>query len=262
MNGLTSSSVKLAKIALAGSVALGLVPAVSGTAAAHPIKNRTLTDNRLYGAGPLPATDCRERPVKKADARSAKVYLNEILNCLNRSWTAELKQAGLKQSRVKLTYATKPPAKFCGSKWGDWDAYYCDASRTILIVLRKDLLEEPGDLYLFNLLASKYGEHVQNVTGIYRAWFNTDYRSKAELHEQTRRYSLQSYCFAGASLRSFWKSFRRDREDWDDLLYYLRGWAGKYDGNRKSITYWANEGFKSGDPGTCNPWTAPSSKVA
>lgn len=98
---------KLAKIALAGSVALGLVPAVSGTAAAHPIKNRTLTDNRLYGAGPLPATDCRERPVKKADARSAKVYLNEVLNCLNRSWTAELKQAGLKQSRVKLTYATR-----------------------------------------------------------------------------------------------------------------------------------------------------------
>ncbi|GGO11188.1 neutral zinc metallopeptidase [Microbispora bryophytorum] len=253
---------KLAKIALAGSVALGLVPAVSGTAAAHPIKSRTLTDNRLYGAGALPATDCRERPVKKKDTRSAKAYLNEVLTCLTRSWGAELHQAGLKQSRMKLTYATKAPAKFCGIKWGDWDAYYCDASHTVLIVLRKDLLEEPGDLYLFNLLATKYGEHVQNVAGIFRAWADVHYRSNAELAEQTRRYSLQSYCFAGASLRSFWKSFRRDQEDWDDLLYYLRGWAGKYDGNRKSITYWANEGFKSGDPGACNTWTAPSSKVA
>lgn len=254
---------KLAKIALAGSVALGLVPAVSGTAAAHPINNRTLTDNRLYGAGPLPATDCRERPVKKADARSAKVYLNEVLNCLNRSWTAELKQAGLKQSRVKLTYATEVPAKYCGAKWrkGDWDGYYCDASHTILIVLSKDLLEEPGDLYMFNLLATQYGEHVQNVAGIYRAGMHLGYRNKAERAEQTRRYSVQGSCFAGASLRSVWKSFRRDREDWDDLLYYLRGWAGKYSGSRKSITYWADKGFTSGDPAACNTWTAPSSKV-
>ncbi|MBE3009159.1 neutral zinc metallopeptidase [Microbispora sp. NEAU-D428] len=255
---------KLAKIALAGSVALGLVPAVSGTAAAHPVKNGTLTDNRLYGAGPLPATDCRERPVKKMDVRSAKAYLNEILTCLTDSWTAELTQAGLKKSPVKLTYATKMPAKYCGAKWrkGDWDGYYCDASHTILIVLSKDLLEEPGDLYLFNLLATQYGEHVQNVSGIYRAWYKLDYRNKSELAEQTRRYNLQADCFAGASLRSVWKSFRRDREDWDDLLFYLRGWAGKYNGNRKSITYWANEGFKSGDPGACNTWTAPSSKVA
>ncbi|MEU6425507.1 hypothetical protein ABZ860_06375 [Microbispora sp. NPDC046973] len=255
---------KLATIALAGSMALGLVPAVSGTAAAHPVTSKTLTDNRLYGAGPLPATDCRERPVKKKDARSAKAYLNEMLNCLTRSWGPEFDQAGLKLSRVKLTYATQVPAKYCGAKWrkDDWDGYYCDASHTILIVLSKDLLEEPGDLYLFNLLATQYGEHVQNAAGIYRAWYRLDYGSKAELTEQTRRYSLQSSCFAGASLRSVWKSFRRAHEDWDDLLYYLRGWAGKYSGNRKSITYWANEGFKSGDPMACNTWTAPSSKVA
>ncbi|MEU7936761.1 hypothetical protein [Microbispora bryophytorum] len=255
---------KLAKIALAGTLALGLVPAAPGTAAARPIKSRTLTDNRLYGAGALPVTGCRERPVKKADARSAKGYLNEVLNCLTRSWGAELHRAGLKQSRVKLTYATEVPAKYCGAKWrkDDWDGYYCDASHTILIVLSKDLLEDPGDLYLFNLLATQYAEHVQNVTGIYRAGMHLGYRNKAELAEQLRRYNLQGYCFAGASLRSVWKSFRRDREDWDDLLYFLRGWAGKYGGNRKSVTYWANEGFRSGDPGACNTWTAPSSKVA
>ncbi|GIH59682.1 neutral zinc metallopeptidase [Microbispora siamensis] len=255
---------KLAKIALAGSVALGLLPAVSGTAAAHPVKDKTLTDNRLYSAGPLPDTECRERRVKKADARSAKLYLNEVFACLTDAWTAELDQAGLKQSRVKLTYATKVPAKFCGAKWrkDDWAAYYCDASHTILIVLSKDLLEDPGDLYLFNLLAAKYGEHVQNRAGIYRAWVDLRYRSKAELAEQNRRYSLQADCFAGVSLRSVWKSLRRGREDWDDLLFYVRGWAGKNDGSRKSITYWANEGFKSGDPGACNTWSAPSSKVA
>ncbi|MEU7694671.1 hypothetical protein OHB01_23250 [Microbispora hainanensis] len=255
---------KLAKIALAGTVALGLVPAVTGTAAAQPVKSRTLTDNRLYGAGPLPDTTCRERRVKKGDARSAKLYLNEMLRCLTRTWGTELRRANLKPSPVKLTYATEVPAKYCGDKWrkGDWDGFYCETSRTILIVLSKDLLQEPGDLYLLNLLATNYGEHVQNVTRIYRAWLDLDHRSKAELTEQTRRYSLQSSCFAGASLRSVWKSFRRPREDWDDLLFYLRGWAGTYSGSRKSLTYWANEGFKTGDPASCNTWTAPSSKVA
>ncbi|MFI7032323.1 hypothetical protein ACIBK1_26720 [Microbispora rosea] len=254
---------KLAKIALAGTVALGLVPALTGTAAAHPVKSRTLTDNRLYGAGPLPATACRERPVKKGDARSVKLYLNEALRCLTRTWGTEFRRANLKPSPVKLTYATEVPAKYCGDKWrkGDWDGFYCETSRTILIVLSKDLLRQPGDLYLFNLLATSYGEHVQNVTGMYRASFKLDYRNKAELAEQTRRYSLQNTCFAAASLRSVWKSFRRDPEDWDDLLFYVRGWAGKYSGSRKSITYWATEGFKSGDPGACNTWTAPSSKV-
>ncbi|MEU6409511.1 neutral zinc metallopeptidase [Microbispora sp. NPDC046933] len=255
---------KLAMIALAGSTALGLVPAASVSAAAHPVKDGTLTDNRLYGAGPLPTTACRERPVKKRDVKSAKSYLAGVLECLNRSWAPELDQAGLKQSRVKLTYADKVPAKYCGLKWrkDDWDAYYCDASRTVLMVLSKDLLKEPGDLYLFNLLATKYGEHVQNVAGIYRAWENLRYRSKAELAEQNRRYNLQAHCLAGASLRSVWESLHRPREDWDDLLFYLRGWAGKDGGSRRSITYWAGEGFKSGDPGSCNTWSAPSAKVA
>ncbi|MEV5739775.1 hypothetical protein AB0L30_06925 [Microbispora rosea] len=255
---------KLAKIALAGTVALGLVPALTGTAAAHPVKSRTLTDSRLYGAGPLPATACRERPVKKGDARSVKLYLNEALRCLTRTWGTEFRRANLKPSPVKLTYATEVPAQYCGDKWrkGDWDGFYCETSHTILIVLSKDLLRQPGDLYLFNLLATSYGEHVQNVTGMYRASFKLDYRNKAELAEQTRRYSLQNTCFAAASLRSVWKSFRRDPEDWDDLLFYVRGWAGTYSGSRKSITYWATEGFKSGAPGACNTWTAPSSKVA
>ncbi|MEN3535749.1 neutral zinc metallopeptidase [Microbispora sp. ZYX-F-249] len=255
---------KLAIIALAGSVTLGLVPAVSSPAAAHPIKNSTLTGNRLYKAGPLPTTSCRERPVKKNDSASAKSYLAGVLKCVDRTWTAQLREAGLKRSRMKLTYADKVPAKFCGLKWrkDDFNAYYCDETHTLLIVLSKELLEDPGDLFLFNLVATYYGEHVQNSAGIYRAWINLDSRNKAELAEQNRRYNLQAYCFGGAFIHSVWKSLHRGPEDWDDLLYYLRGWAGKDGGSRKSITYWAGAGFKSGDPGSCNTWAAPSSKVA
>ncbi|WP_214415343.1 hypothetical protein [Sphaerisporangium fuscum] len=253
---------------LAGSVAVGILPAVPASAAAtsaaaYPVKSAALTDNPLYSAGPLPVGKCPEKPVKKLNAGSAKSYLNSVLTCLDDTWSAHLEKAGVKWSKPRVTYVTKAPAKFCQVKWDkDWDAYYCDASRTIQILLSKRLLEEPEDLFLFNLLATYYGEHVQNMAGVFSAWQDMTYRNKSELAEQDRRYSLQNVCFSGAFIGSVWKSLHRSKDEWDDLLYFVRGWESKHDGTRKSLTYWINQGFKSADPGSCNTWSAPSSKVA
>ncbi|MGI5157441.1 neutral zinc metallopeptidase [Microbispora sp. CA-102843] len=247
-------------ITLATATAVALVPAAS--AAARPVKDKALTENALYEAGALPTTACPEKPIKKLDPKSARSYLNGVLACLNRTWARELKAAGLKWSKPKVVYATKAPVRFCGAKWKDWGSFYCEASRTMEIVLDKDLLEEPDDLFLFNLMAELYGEHVQSLVGITRAWEKQPYQNKGELAEQNRRYNLQNSCFSGAFIASVWKSLHRGREDWDDLLFYIRDWAGKNTGSRKSITYWAGQGFATGDPGACNTWTAPSAKVA
>ncbi|WP_161627869.1 neutral zinc metallopeptidase [Microbispora catharanthi] len=251
---------KQSMIALAAATAVAVVPA--GSAAARPVKDKTLTENALYKAGALPTTACREKPIKKLDPKSARSYLNGVLACLNRTWAGELKAAGLKWSTPKVVYATKAPARFCGAKWKDWGSYYCKASRTIEIVLAKDLLEETDDLFLFFLMASLHGEHVQNLGGIARAVNKLPYGSKAEFDEQNRRYYLQNICLASAFVASVWKSLHRGREDWDDLLFYMRDWAGKSTGSRKSVTYWAGQGFATGDPAACNTWTAPSAKVA
>ncbi|MFC7643241.1 hypothetical protein ACFQX6_22170 [Streptosporangium lutulentum] len=153
--------------------------------------------------------------------------------------------------------------KFCGEKWlKGWSSHYCIDSRTILIVLERNLLEEPDDLYLFNLLAMHYGGHVQNVVGIYRAYEKIPYRNKAELAEQRRRYNLQSNCFSGVFIASVWDSLDRTQEDWDDLLVYTREWASTINGTRKTINYWTSRGFKSADLSSCNTWSAASSKVA
>lgn len=247
-------------IALAAATAVAVVPATS--AAARPVKDKTLTENALYKAGALPITACREKPIKKLDPKSARSYLNGVLTCLNRTWARELKAAGLKWSTPKVVYATKAPVKFCGAKWGDWNGYYCKPSRTIEIVLAKDLLEEPDDLFLFFLMALFHAEHVQDLAGVTRAVAKLPYATKAEFAEQNRRYTLQNICFASAFVASVWKSLHRSREDWDDLLFYLRDWAGKNTGSRRSLTQWAGQGFATGDPAACNTWTAPSAKVA
>ncbi|MGW5263820.1 neutral zinc metallopeptidase [Microbispora sp. NPDC004025] len=251
---------KQTMIALASAVAVVLVPAAS--AEARPVKSKTLTQNALYKAGALPVTACPEKPIRKLDPKSARSYLNGVLTCLNRTWAGELKKAGLKWSKPKVTYVTKPPVEFCGVKWDDWGVDYCDASRTMEIVLHKDLLAEPDDLFLFFLMSSLYGEHVQNLAGLTRTVDRLPYASKAEFAEQNRRHLLQNKCLASAFVASVWQSLHRGREDWDDMLSYMREWAGKNTGSRKSITYWAGRGFATGDPGACNTWTAPSAKVA
>jgi predicted metalloprotease len=246
-------------IALAAATAVTLVPATS--AAARPVKDKTLTENALYKARALPTTACREKPIKKLDLKSASGYLNGVLACLNRTWAGEFKAAGLKWSTPKVVYATKAPAKFCGTKWNDWGGYYCDSSHVMEIVLDKDLLGA-DELFLFFLTTSLYGEHVQNIAGITRALDKLSHDNKAESAERYRRHNLQNFCLASAFVASVWKSLGRGREDWDDMLVYMRGWAGKTVGNRKSITYWAGQGFATADPGACNTWTAPSVKVA
>ncbi|MEO3810443.1 neutral zinc metallopeptidase [Sphaerisporangium sp. B11E5] len=254
---------RYALITLAVSTAVAVLPLGSAEAAAYPVNNKTLTDNPLYESGRLPSTSCPEKPIKRLSPSSAKTYLTGVLTCLNRTWESHLRKAGVKFSKPKATFSTKPPARFCGTKWDkDWVEYYCDDSKSLHIVLDKSLLKEPEDLYLFNLISMDYGQHVQNLTGIWRAYERTPYRNKAEEAEQNRRYNLQSDCLAATFIKSVWPSLDRDKEDWADLLYYLRDWAGKYNGSRKNITYWADRGFKSADPASCNTWAAPSSKVA
>ncbi|MEN3540118.1 neutral zinc metallopeptidase [Microbispora sp. ZYX-F-249] len=246
-------------IALTSAVAVVLVPVAS--AAARPVKSKTLTQNALYKAGALPTTACAEKPIKRLDPKSARSHLNGVLTCLNRTWAGQFTAARLKWSTPKVVYATKAPARFCGTKWNDWGGYYCDSSRVMQIVLDKDLLGA-GDLFLFLLTTSLYGEHVQNLAGITRALDELPHSNKAESAERYRRHNLQNLCLASAFVGSAWKSLHRGREDWDDMLAYMREWAGKNTGSRKSITYWAGQGFATADPGTCNTWTAPSAKVA
>ncbi|MFC6083251.1 neutral zinc metallopeptidase [Sphaerisporangium aureirubrum] len=254
---------RYALIPLAVATAVAVLPPASAGAAAYPVKSRILTDNPLYDAGPLATTSCPEKPVKRLSLSSAKSYLNGVRACLDRTWAAHLRKADIKFSKPKFVYAAKPPKKYCGEKWDkEWLEFYCADSRTVLLLIEKDLLEEPEDLFLFNLIAMDYGRHVQNLAGIERAYEKIPYRNKSEMLEQDRRYSVQSDCLAGAFIGSVWDSLDRDKEDWADLLSYIRDWAGKTTGTRKTITYWAERGFKSGDPGSCDTWSAPSSRVA
>jgi predicted metalloprotease len=248
-------------IALVGmAAAAALLP--SGTAHAYPVTNKKLTANEIYESGELDITECPEQPVKRRNAKLATAYVQAVLSCLNTTWAAQLEKSGQSFSPARLKVTTKPPAKYCGVKWDDIDSLYCSKTKTIYLVLGKNLLADPSDLYLFNLVSQDYGEHVQTLTGIHGAYVDLRYRNKKEYYEQERRYNLQGLCLGTAFLASVWDSLDRTSGDRNELLSYMKGWSGKYQGTKTNIAYWMNQGFKAGDPSACNTWTEPASRVA
>ncbi|WP_162795813.1 neutral zinc metallopeptidase [Nonomuraea lactucae] len=242
---------------------------LSGTAnaATHPIRDPVLTKNKLYGTGELEPSECRERHIKRKHVPSAKRYITSVLNCLNASWQAHFERAGLRFAKARVGFITKP-RRFCGHSWDkNVAAMYCDTDRRFLVLLDDEMLANPGDLFLFKVVAHEYGHHVQQVTGMARAFQRYPYKGKSELNEQIRRSELQAECLAGAFMGSVWDSLDRTKGEWEDLLdvTLVSGdeWAKARDhGKGRNIAAWLKRGFQAASPDACNTWTAPSSKVA
>jgi uncharacterized protein len=256
-----SPDVKPFKIAV---LACALLAPLAGTTTAHAsAENPVLTKNALYKAGPLPATTCDELPVEPQNTGQAQTYINEVLRCLENTWGPYLKKAGLPYEPVKVRYVTRMPKKYCGSESSrvNSQAWYCDWDRTITFQLGTAWLAEPSDFWLFNTTTSLYGYHVQKLAGIYDAGEDLRAASKAEHNEQQRRLVLQMKCLSGAFTRSVWPIKGRTTQDWNDLLASTWGGDPAW-GKAATIRHWMRTGFRTGDPGSCNTWTAPSSKVA
>jgi predicted metalloprotease len=120
-------------------------------------------------------------------------------------------------------------------------------------------------LWLFKIAADLYGEHVQKLVGIYDAYNRASYRNKAEIREQDRRKNLQSDCMATAFMKSVWPVTGRTEKDWTYLLTLVQGdrrGEERLIGKTGTIKAWMRRGSATGDPASCNTWTAASSKVA
>ncbi|MFG1947178.1 neutral zinc metallopeptidase [Nonomuraea sp. NPDC048826] len=144
---------------------------------------------------------------------------------------------------------------------------YCPAERRFLVLLDDNLLDDPSDLLLLNVISHEYGHHVQELTGIDRAYHRHPYRNDKELNEQLRRLELQAECLSGVFMGSVWTSLDRTSADWDVLMRLTRASGDEKSevrshGKGRTIAAWLDKGRRAKDPRSCNTWTAPSSKVS
>ncbi|WP_329084399.1 neutral zinc metallopeptidase [Streptosporangium sp. NBC_01469] len=253
-------------IAMAGAAGLFL----TGTANAYPIKDPVLTKNAFYTSGKLAQTRCAEPPIKNNDRTLARRYMAAVTNCLNTAWGAHFKAAGLPFGKPRLKFVNKVPAGYCGLNVDPKEksqVYYCRESRTMVVQIGQNWLTSADDLWLLHVTGLLYGAHLAGLTGIEKAFDEAPYANRNEMNEQIRRSSLQTDCLGGVFTRSVWSSFGRGAKDWNELLRTLRD-SGDVKGQARTAgtganrAAWTKLGYATGDPASCNTWTATPARVA
>lgn len=244
---------------------------VSGRADAltYPVQDvPALTDNSLYRSEEIKPSKYPDGALSIQSTTAAKRALAALWRCLNASWSAHAKRAGLPFAPAKLVVLTKP-TRFCGKSWSKGLlARYCPTTKTMALLVNKDYYLLTREIFHLQYVAGLYGNHLQHINGIAGGFNALPHRNEAERFEKERRWSLQTGCLAGVFLGSVWKTAGEGSEGWPALLEVVKANGDhnskkkRYFGKGKNIAYWLDRGFKSGDPGSCNTWTASSSRVA
>ncbi|MFI6497434.1 neutral zinc metallopeptidase [Nonomuraea typhae] len=248
-------------LACAATLCLG---GTGAAASAYPVKQKVLTDNVLYRLGKLPKSTCEEPVVRPGNRGDAKHYIGTVMQCLEAAWETPLSETGVAFEGARLKFVT---GSYCGIEArADSDSVYCHDPRAVVFKLGKTVLEDPSDLFLMYSTAARYANHVQRLTDIvYNVDSEAFYGSKAERAERLRRYNLQADCLAGVFVKSVSPLGGRSTRDWKYLLKLLQGDVAGHErlwGKTASVRAWLGRGYASGDPGSCNTWTASPAEVA
>ncbi|MFC4586950.1 neutral zinc metallopeptidase [Sphaerisporangium corydalis] len=257
----------LASMLLPGTAQAASPAAAPASASASPVRATALTRSPLYTSGRLPVTRCTEPSVTPGSVASARRYVVPLFNCLSRSWATQLKKARIPFSKPSLQFISKPQ-RVCGAKWpGHAQGLYCPNYRRIVVLLDKNITQQAEELFLMDVIAHEYGHHVQNVSGIERAFSRLPSRNKSEYNEQLRRLELQAECLSGAFIGSVWDSLDRPTDDWEFLLDATRESGDEHSkvrdhGKGRTIANWLRRGFQAAGPAGCNTWIGSSAMVA
>ncbi|MGW4798040.1 neutral zinc metallopeptidase, partial [Nonomuraea sp. NPDC004297] len=171
-------------------------------------------------AGKLAATACPEPPLSTGGIPRTREYLDTVVSCLDRSWSAYLARTGTRFQRPAVRHAEH--GTVCGVPVADVDAFYCHPTETLVFPLTGRWIDGRTDLYPVKVAAHEYAHHVQTLTGLRRA-YEARYRTRPVTRaESRRRFELQADCLAGVFLGSVRASLARTGDDWEALRETVR----------------------------------------
>ncbi|MEU9835923.1 neutral zinc metallopeptidase [Streptosporangium sp. NPDC048047] len=249
--------------------AFALLSSGMTSAYAYPVSDAPdLTNNSLYTAGKLPEAACAKKPAKGKTMASVTKHVNAVISCLNDTWGSYLKEANLQfvPTLVEMTgkYTSDCRGRTLNPKKSA--VFYCGGHANFIVQIRSDWLKASDDVQIFAQLSSAYGEHVLNMVDIAEAYNALHADDGTEMSEQLRRYNLQAQCISGVTAKSLWPALGYPAKDAKRLAELAKAGAGKSKidifGKGVNLAYWFNRGYSTGDPKSCNTWTAPSGKVA
>ncbi|MEU6414585.1 neutral zinc metallopeptidase [Microbispora sp. NPDC046933] len=260
----------VAVTAVAGALSLTGAAGASGTTAtpaassARPVPTGpgALTRNPLYTTGEFESSECTEPSRRAGDPDSYRAYLDDLLGCLNHTWSEEFRQAGLRFSPPRVRYIRKSVDTGCGQYVASYAAgLYCPRNKTMWILLSEEELSDPTGFGLFTVVTHEYGHYAQDRAGILAEFARQSSKvGKKRADDLNRRVELQAECFSGAFVGSVWSSLGRDRHDWDEQLRWVAG--DRWHGRTGNIRYWLKRGWHGRGPEVCDTFSAPASRTA
>jgi uncharacterized protein len=234
--------------------------------------------NKLYQAGQMAATNCREPRVRPTNQRNAAAYWAAVKPCLDRGWAPLVAKAGYKFQAPRMVYwAGNSYTSPCGS--GPVAVpFYCSSNQTMYMkvdVFVKTYMEYPdaeskaySRMWYTRSIAHEYGHHIQELTGILEAAYDLKYDAKTsdDRLRMGRRTELQANCFAGVFLAVNKRSYPINGL----MLQVWNKWVvtagdkpneGTH-GSKASQARFMGQSFKTGNPATCNTYTASPNNVS
>ncbi|MET7278979.1 neutral zinc metallopeptidase [Kribbella sp. NPDC005582] len=252
------------------------LPDPTVTVTEKPVPNLVrLQKNEIYKAGKVAVAGCKEPSITPSTQSALLEYYQAMLPCLNEAWAPLIKKAKYEFRSPKIVLKSKKaPASSCT---GDSDtAYYCPTDETIAIDWEGDLArykQHPLEarMWMMSTMAHEYGHHVQQMTEMLTAaWSEEGWeKNEAKKLEWSRRTELQASCFGAAFLGANKATFGYTGNRLKIWEFQSKHSGDEYGtkkirdhGSRVNQWFWEGPAFKSGNPASCNTFTASAKRVS
>jgi predicted metalloprotease len=245
-----------------------------------PSDSDIVTKNRIYKTGVQRSVNCRESGARANSAANARKYYANLIVCLNRAWPRQVALSGRTFAPPRLIAFTGPVSTPCSGNAPS--SFYCSANRTIYMDGATDIKRYRQFLSYNNrstamaflradmsdTVAHEYGHHLQHLTGILRASSSIQYeRSGDAALQMSRRLELQATCLGNVFLGANKGSYGLNGGLFKSQLDWLHAHSGdeygtvRDHGSREVVPRWANAGFKTRSPASCNTYVAAATYV-
>src|SRR4051794_6925029 len=209
-----------------------------------------------------------------ADLKDFSVYVFEDVQ---KTWQKTFTEAGDPYDRAKLVlYSGAVSTGGCGSATSAVGPFYCSGDNSVYLDLSfyremSDQLEAAGDFAWAYVIAHEMGHHVQNEIGTSAQVAREAADNPDQQNELSVRQELQADCYAGVWASTVFKQGDLEEGDieeafgaatavGDDRLQRQATGTVNPDtfthGTSKQRRSWFNRGYRSGDPGSCDTFSA------
>lgn len=203
-------------------------------------------------------------------------FVSYVLDSAQSFWQRELPSLGAEYRPARLALFRDAVESACGFAQAATGPFYCPGDEKVYVDLGfyqelKQRFGAPGDFAQAYVLTHELGHHVQNLLGIERQLREQQRRRPEAANQLSVMMELQADCFAGV-----WGHETGTRGDLqegdveeglqaaasvgDDRIQRMGGGRvnpeGFTHGTSEQRARWFTQGFRSGDPKTCDTFSA------